>query len=112
MATTPITYGGDLAAFASPLRVHFTPPLDAAPLDDPRKRFVYAMALCARDIAAGELPGPYTDATGELYARALLMADAEFAAHMVESDHELGDRFGVPLEQVVRKRAELHQRSP
>jgi hypothetical protein len=107
MATTKIRYAGAFAALASPLRVHFAPPLDTAPADDPVRRFVYAMAVCARDVDQGELPGPYADELAEAYARAFLMPDDEFASAAGEPDEALAARFGVPLEQIALKRADL-----
>lgn len=101
---TLIHYGGEIVATASPLRVHYTPPLDDRPNEDPLRRFVHAMAMYARDIAAGELRGPYRDQDAELFARTFLIADDDFAAHAGESDEQLAERFGVPLEQVAHKR--------
>lgn len=104
---TLIHYDGEIVATASPLRVHFAPPLDDRPAEDSLRRFVHAMALYARDVAAGELRGPYRDEDAELYARTYLIDDQAFASHVGESDEQLARHFGVPLEQVAHKRRDL-----
>lgn len=44
------------------------------PVEDPERRIVIHMCLCAHDIATGTLPGPYTDAAARRYARGCLLA--------------------------------------
>jgi hypothetical protein len=46
--------------------------IEALPAGHPRKRHVCFMALYARDILIGELPGPYTDTDAERFARLAL----------------------------------------
>jgi hypothetical protein len=74
---TLIQYRGAIAAIATERNVRFAPAFEDLRTDDPDRRFVYAMALFARDILTGELAGPYTDAAAEEYARAFLGLDDE-----------------------------------
>jgi hypothetical protein len=46
--------------------------IEALPTGHPRKCHVCFMALYARDILTGELPGPYTDSDAERFARLAL----------------------------------------
>ena len=87
--------------------MNFTPPLDTADQNDPLRRFVYAMGFYAADVGSAQLEGPYTDWDAALYARSLLIADADFREHSDDSDDELARRFNVPAEQIGLKRADL-----
>ena len=78
LMTTLISYSGRIVATASGGRVNFTPPLDTADQNDPLRRFVYAMGFYAADVGSAQLEGPYTDWDAALYARTLLIADADF----------------------------------
>jgi hypothetical protein len=102
-----IRYNGVIAGVATPERVHFAPHLADRPDDDSERRFVFAMGVCAHDIALGELPGPYTDHHAAAYARAFLMPAAELEAHADEPAEELAARFGVPVPELRRRRLEL-----
>ncbi len=103
-----ITYGGDLVAITTRVRVHLAPDVAALPPSDPKLRFVAAMCLYGRDLVSGQLPGPYRSEEAELYARCVLMPDDEFERHMHEPDGRLADRFGVPVEQAVAKRRDIN----
>ena len=67
-------------------------------------RFIAAMCLYSHDVDHREVPGPYSDAAAELYARCVLIPDDEFALYGSWSDAAVAWRFGVPLEQVAAKR--------
>lgn len=73
-------------------------------------RFAYALALRAFEVSTGLEEGPVDQGRAERFARMLLMPGEEFVAVAGESDAELAERFGVPIEQVPLRRAEL--RSP
>src|SRR5690349_21636559 len=66
----PIEYDGELVALVSAERVHIiSPRLAARPAGDPELRFVAYMCLCCGEVLRGNLPGPYTQELGELWAR-------------------------------------------
>jgi hypothetical protein len=66
----PIEYRGNLVALVSSRRVHIVAPgLLTRPPGDPELRFVAYMCLCCAEVLGGRLPGPYTDALGEEWAR-------------------------------------------
>jgi hypothetical protein len=50
---------------------------------------------------------PYDDRSAEHFARTLLMPEAAWRGAAGYSNVELAEAFNVPLEQVVRRRAEL-----
>src|SRR3954471_19316181 len=107
---TLITYQRQIVALAGAHRFYLAPAIDDLPDGDPLKTFVCFLALYARDVQTGELPGDptgYVASRGERYARAALMAAHEFTALQHRSDHELAIRFRVPLEQVAQRRQEL-----
>ena len=99
-----ISYRGELVALATRTRVYLAPQVSALPRGDPKLRFVAALCLYGRDVDAGEVPGPYDDGEGELYARTLLIPDEEFERVRHECDEELAERLRVPVEQVAAKR--------
>src|SRR4051794_41719887 len=100
---TLITYQRQLVALAGPQRFYLAPAIDDLADGDPLKTFVCFLALYARDVQTGELPGDprrYAPCRGEHYARAALIPADEFLALQPRSDHELATRFQVPLEQI------------
>jgi hypothetical protein len=61
-------------------------------------------------VLTGQLPGEphrYLPHRGERYAREALIRPREFAAIAHRPDRELAKRFGVPLEQIAHRRADL-----
>lgn len=105
--TTFIQYRGAIVAVATARRVVFTGPLAESHPNDPVRRFATGMAAYARELEAGALEGPYDQEDAELYARSLLIDDEEFLARAGVGDELLAEYFGVPVEQVSLKRAEL-----
>jgi hypothetical protein len=103
----PIFYDGELVAVACSARVFLDPSITVLPRGHPRRRVVAALCLYARDIDSGELPGPYDDAEAERYARSLLIPDEEFELLADECDERLAERFRVPADQIVGKRADV-----
>src|SRR5215212_6140600 len=107
---TPIAYQRQIVALAGAHRFHLAPAIDDLPDGDPLKTFVCFLALYARDVQTGELPGDPTRSVpcrGERYARAALMPAHEFSVLQDRADHELATHFHVPLEQIAQRRQEL-----
>jgi hypothetical protein len=100
MQTIILTQHGRPVALAAPTRVWLATHIDALPPGHPRKRLVAFMALYARDILTGQLPGPYRDADAERFARLALIDPDIIARHPRATDGELARRLGVPLEQL------------
>ena len=75
----PIEYYGELVALVSPRRVHIiSPRMRAAAVGDRDLMFVALMCACCSEVLAGNLPGPYTDALGETWARRALAVSAPY----------------------------------
>jgi hypothetical protein len=73
----PIEYRGNLVALVSTRRVHIVARwLLTRPTGDPELRFVAYMCLCCAEVLGGRLPGPYTDALGQEWARHAISGDA------------------------------------
>lgn len=72
-----IHFRGRPVAQADIERVVLAPDVDALPDGHPDKRFIALMCFYARDVQTGALPGPYTNADGERYARACLISHHE-----------------------------------
>jgi hypothetical protein len=105
-----IRYQGWPIALASADEVHFHPAvLDLAELEEGHAlvRFVCALALHAFEVATGLEEGPFDQGRAGRFARGLLIPGEEFLALVDESDAELAERFGVPVEQIPLRRAEL-----
>lgn len=104
-----ILYEGEVVATVGAHRVYFVPPIDALVSADPLRRFVSLMAAFAAEVRRGSAPGPYTHARAELFARLALIDDDQF--EMLDanglSDDLLAGHFGVPVEQIERKRHDL-----
>jgi hypothetical protein len=107
---TLIAYQRQIVAIAGARRFYLAPAIGELPDGDPLKTFVCFLALYARDVHSGELPGDptrYVPCRGERYARAALMPAHEFSAIQQRSDHQLAAHFQVPLEQIAHRRHEL-----
>jgi hypothetical protein len=104
-----ILYNDAIVAVAGATRFHLTPAVEQLDERDPLRVFVSFMAMYALRIREGAEAGPYDNARAERFARLALMDDAEFKTMV---DQRLDDRlvaghFGVPIEQVERKRVDL-----
>ena len=105
-----IRYAGWPVALAGTDGVVFHPALlDLAERDEARPlvRFTCAMALHAFEVDTGLEERPFEQLRAERFARELLMPGELFRANAEETDAELAERFGVPVEQVPARRFEL-----
>lgn len=113
---TFVRYRGQLVAAAAPDRVYLAPSIAERAPGDPLLRFTAVMCLYVHDLESGELAGCYDDAAAELYARCVLIPDAEFLRRLRDPDRRLAHKFRVPLEQIAAKRTDLarqrHHRGP
>lgn len=75
MRTITICHQGRVVAHAGRRRVRFAAHIQTLPDGQPRKRWVCFMALYAREILTGALPGPYSHAEAERFAAACLIPD-------------------------------------
>src|SRR4051812_21127728 len=73
----------------------------------PIRRFVMVMSLYLFDVAWGRVDGPPSCAHARVFARAVLLPQAEFAPLEELSDACLAERFNVPLEEVAQYRLDL-----
>jgi IrrE N-terminal-like domain len=107
---TLITYRRRAVAMAGAKRFYLAPHIAERPNGDPLKRFVCGLVLYARDVLTGQLPGEpqrYLPQRAERFAREALIPRDEFAALAHHDDPELADLFGVPPEQIRRRRRDL-----
>jgi hypothetical protein len=109
---TLIVYEGEVVASVGARRVCLAPQVDKLDDGEPLLRFVCSMAAYALAARDGSAPGPYTHARAELFARLALIDDDQF--EMLDAnglpEELLAGHFGVPLEQVARKRQDLSAR--
>jgi hypothetical protein len=114
-ASTPTTdvrlvsYDGEIVATVGARRFYLAGAMRELDDDDARVLFVCFMATYALQLRDEPDLGPYTDERAERFARCLLMDDDEFV--MLDANG-LGDRllaghFGVPFEQVDKKRDDI-----
>ena len=106
----PITYDGHPVAMAGKDRFWLTHSIGLLPDGHPTKRVVLLMCAFARDVLAGEAPGPYDDARAERFAREALLPASEMLAAEAHADIDLASSFRVPLREVVTRRRELRAR--
>jgi hypothetical protein len=79
MDTITLTYDGQDVALAGRERFWLAAHIEALPDGHPDKRHVCFMALYARDILTGSLPGPYNDDDADRFARLALQTEASTA---------------------------------
>ena len=72
MDTITLTHRDRPVALAAPTRFWLAAHIEALPAGHPRKRHVAFMALYARDVLTGAMPGPYSDDDAERFARLAL----------------------------------------
>jgi len=106
---TLIVYEDEIVASVGATRVCFAPPIDGLASGDPLLSFVSLMAAYALEVRHGSAPGPYSHARAEMFARYALIDDDQF--EMLDAngigDELLAGHFGVPIEQIERKREDL-----
>jgi len=68
MDTITITQDGRTVALAGLKRFWLAADIQALPDDHPRRRHVCLMAVYARDVLTGDMPGPYTDTDADQFA--------------------------------------------
>jgi hypothetical protein len=102
-----VVYEARLAAAASADEIIGAAWLCALDVEHPVRRFVAAMAAYAQDIARGEQPGPYSDASAEFHARLRLIPEGDLAVCWHAPDPWLAARYGVPLTQIAARRVDL-----
>ena len=121
MDTITLTYDGQDVALAGRERFWLAAHIEALPDGHPTKRLVAFMALFARDVLTGDLPGPYSDHRARTFARLALVEPVAYQAHRRRSDHELADVLGLPVAEIpavrrdqaevlLRQRADRRQR--
>jgi hypothetical protein len=104
MDTITLTHQRRPVALAAATRVWLAAHIQALPDGHPRKRLVCFMAFFARDVLTGALPGPYSDARAEHFARLALIDPDIIAAHPHATDTQLADILAVPVEQIAAHR--------
>jgi hypothetical protein len=106
---TIVTYDGAVVATVGARRFYLAGPLRELESDEPRVMFVCVMASYALQLRHEPDLGPYTDERAERFARCVLIEDDEFS--MLDAnglgDALLAGHFGVPLEQVQKKRDDI-----
>ena len=108
----PVSYQGELVAAVSLERLHILAPwLLDRPGGDPELRFVAMMCACARQVLTGKLPGPYTEALGEEWARAALVDEQSLLSVAALTHDDAAAALGVPHEQMRAIRAESQRSS-
>jgi hypothetical protein len=75
MDTITLSYQGQTVAVAARARFWLAAHIEALPTGHPDKRHVCFMALYARDVLTGALPGPYSDDDADRFARLALRSD-------------------------------------
>jgi hypothetical protein len=112
MDTITLTHQRRPVALATATRVWLAAHIQALPDGHPRKRLVCFMALFAREILTGALPGPYTDTRAEQFARLALIDPDIIASHPNATDAQLADMLAVPIEQIAAHRNDQMPRRP
>jgi hypothetical protein len=70
--TQLIRQRGSVVAVAGPARYYLAPEVEARPRGDAQRRTVALMCAYAHAVHTGRVPGPYSDARAERYARHVL----------------------------------------
>lgn len=96
MDTITISYQDRAVALAARRRVWLATHIEALPDGHPTKRVVAFMALFARDVLCGELPGPYTDERALIFARLGFVDPDTYAAHYHDRDDDLAVVLELP----------------
>ncbi len=91
MDTITLAYDGQDVALAGCERFWLAAHIEALPDGHPTKRLIAIMALFARDVLTGDLPGPYSDHRVRTFARLALVEPVAYQAHRRCSDRELAN---------------------
>lgn len=112
MRTIPITYQDRTAALAAPDRYWLATHIEVLPDGHPTKRVVAFMAMFARDVLNGTLPGSYSDQRAVAFARLALVDRHTYSAHERCSDSELAAALRLPVTEIpaVRRDQARHRR--
>ena len=100
MDTITLTYDGQDVALAGRERFWLAAHIEALPDGHPTKRLVAFMALFARDVLSGELPGRYSEHRARTFARLALVETGVYQAHRCRSDRELAAVLGLPVAEI------------
>ena len=92
MDTVTLTYDGQDVALAGRERFWLAAHIDALPDGHPTKRFITFMALLARDVLTGELPGSYSDHRARTLRAPRACRNRRYRARRRPSDRELPRR--------------------
>jgi hypothetical protein len=108
VATTRITYGGQLVAYALEEHVLLLRPIAVLEHDHPVRRFVSLLALVAHEMETGAGPDGYSPWRARMHTREILMPDEVFLdVARSKHDYELAEHFNVPLGEVAARRHDL-----
>ena len=91
-------FDGQVVGLTDAELVVFSGAIEVLEPDHPRRRFVAMLAVYAVTIAEGDYPGPYRTSDAYGFARCMLMPSEEFLALAHWPDHELAERFNVPVD--------------
>jgi hypothetical protein len=103
-STITISYQRRAAARVGAERFWLAAHIQALPNGHPVKRVVAFMALYARDVLRGELPGPYSDERARTFARLALVDPDTYAAHHAHSDERLATALKLPRDEIAAVR--------
>ena len=82
----------------------------ARDISDPVRRWVFCRSFFVLELQGGRIPGVFSEARADHFARSALMPDKEFADVAGCDDAVIAEHFGVPVSQVPKKRvdAQIH----
>lgn len=102
-----VSYQDRPVAFVAGGHVNLAPWIAVLEPDHPTRRWVIGLALFARGLEMGVIPGKYSPPRAEHYARCALMPQDEFASLDDQDDVVLAEHFNVPLDQVAERQLDL-----
>jgi hypothetical protein len=110
MDTITVSYQDKTVALAAPERFWLAAHVEALPDGHPTKRLVAFMALYAREVLAGDLPGPYSDQRAVTFARLALVDPAHYDRHRHRTDPELAAALQLPISEIPAVRRDQQPR--
>lgn len=108
MTLQPISRDGKTIAAATLTRFFLCDELNLRPIGDPERTFAIFMCAYARDVQAGELPGPYSDEDARRYARAALLPLELIERPDVDLDR-VAAAMQVPIDELLAARADAER---